>query len=190
MNRFDYATGLVSILVGIALSDVMMSLHRLLRHRHRVTWDGRVLLSTLFVILSIVTFWFNFWTIRMVKDLLSFPVFMSAFFDFMVLFLACAACLPDEPREDCDLRMFYGENKRYLWSLFAILQAAIFAHAIYFVAIRSGHLKTVLTYGAKSIAPLPVYLLLGRIRSRWFEYVALIGSIIYLIYTFRTASLQ
>ncbi len=68
MTPFDYAVGLMSILVSLALADVAASLHKLLRRARSVRWDGRVLLSVVFVITLLTGEWFSMWTIRTVKE--------------------------------------------------------------------------------------------------------------------------
>lgn len=177
MSPFDYALGLVSILVGLALADIAASLHRLLRKARSVRWDGRVVLCVAFVIITIVGMWFEVWSIRSVKAVLSFPFYLSFFIEFMVLFLISAACLPDEPEESRDLSSFYESNTTYLWSLFALFQASFFLHWIYFAGLRMGD-RTPLV-GAWIGLPLLIVVLLAMIRSRWFHYVALLALIGY-----------
>lgn len=111
MSPFDYALGLVSILVGLALADVAASLHRLLRQARLVRWDGRVVLCVVLVIITITGMWFEVWSIHSVKAVLSFPFYLSLFLEFMVLFLVCAACLPDEPEKSCDLGAILREKQ-------------------------------------------------------------------------------
>ena len=139
MSPFDYALGLVSILVGLALADIAASLHWLLRKARSVRWDGRVVLSVVFVIITIVGMWFEVWSIRSAKAVLSFPFYLSLVIEFMILFLISAACLPDEPEESRDLGAFYESSKTYLWSLFALFQASFFLHWIYFAGLRTGN---------------------------------------------------
>lgn len=91
MSPADYALGLVSILVGLALADVVASLHRLLRLARAVRWDGRRILCVVLVLIVIVGMWFEAWTIHTVKAVLSFPFYLSLFVEFMILFLICAA---------------------------------------------------------------------------------------------------
>ena len=177
MSPFDYALGLVSILVGLALADVAASLHRLLRQARLVRWDGRVVLCVVLVIITITGMWFEVWSIHSVKAVLSFPFYLSLFLEFMVLFLVCAACLPDEPEESSDLGAFYERNRTYLWSLFALFQTSFFLHWIYFAGLRT-HGRTLL-FGAWVGFPLFVFVLLAMIRSRWFHYIALLALIAY-----------
>ncbi|SRR6266446_612287 len=179
MSPFDYALGLVSILVGLALADIAASLHRLLRQARLVRWDGRVVLCVVLVIITITGMWFEVWTIRTVKAVLSYPFYLSLFLEFMVLFLVCAACLPDEPEESCDLSAFYEKNRTYLWPLFALFQTSFFLHWIYFAGLHmSTHGRTLL-FGAWVGFPLLVFVLLAMIRSRWFHYIALVALIAY-----------
>jgi len=179
MSPFDYGLGLVSILVGLALADVAASLHRLLRQARLVRWDGRVVLCVVLVIITITGMWFEVWSVRSVKAVLSYPFYLSLFLEFMVLFLVCAACLPDEPEESCDLSAFYEKNRTYLWSLFALFQTSFFLHWIYFAQLHmSGHWPPLLS-GIWVGLPLLVFVLLAMIRSRWFHYLALLLLIAY-----------
>ena len=179
MSPFDYALGLVSVLVGLALADVAASLHRLLRQARLVRWDGRVVLCVVLVIITITGMWFEVWSIRSVKAVLSYPFYLSLFLEFMVLFLVSAACLPDEPGESCDLGAFYERNRTYLWSLFALFQTSFFLHWIYFAGLRmSNHWQTLLL-GTWVGVPLLVFVLLAMIRSRWFHYIGLLALIAY-----------
>jgi hypothetical protein len=171
MTSFDYALGLVSILVGLALADLAASLHRLLRLT--VRWDGRLALCVAFVTITVVGMWFEVWSIRTVKAVLSFPFYLSLFLEFMVLFLICAACLPDEEAEEYDLGAYYEKNRVYLWSLFALFETSFFLHWVYFAGLRTNN-EQMLLLGAFVIFPLVVSLLLATIRSRWFHYLALL----------------
>ena len=179
MSPFDYALGLVSILVGLALADVAASLHRLLRQVRLVRWDGRVIFSVVLVIITITGMWFEVWTIRNVKAVLSYPFYLSLFVEFMVLFLVCAACLPDEPEQGCDLGAFYEKNRTYLWSLFALFQTSFFLHWLYFAGLRMTSHRQMLLLGAWVAFPLLLFVSLAIIRSRWFHYIALLALITY-----------
>jgi hypothetical protein len=179
MTPFDYALGLVSILVGLALADVAASLHRLLRKARLVTWDGRAVLCVALVIITITGMWFEVWTIRSVEAVLSYPFYLSLFLEFMVLFLVCAACLPDEPEDSCDLSAFYECNRTYLWLLFALFQTSFFLHWMYFSGLRMGPNGRTLLFGAWVGFPLFACVLLVVIRSRWFHYIALLVLIAY-----------
>ena len=177
MSPFDYGLGLVSILVGLALADVAASLHRLLRQARLVRWDGRVVLSVVLVIITITGMWFEVWKIRNVKAVLSYPFYLSLFLEFMVLFLVCAACLPDEPEERYDLGVFYDRNRTYLWSLFALFQTSFFLHWFYFARLNVSNHGRMLVFGAWVGFPLFVFGSLAMIRSRPFHYIAILALV-------------
>jgi hypothetical protein len=184
MTPFDYALGLVSVLVGLALADVAASLHRLLRNARLVTWDGRVILSVVLVIVTITGMWFEVWSIRNVKAVLSYPFYLSLFLEFMVLFLVCTACLPDEAEEGCDLGRYYERSSAYLWLLFALFQTSFFLHWIYFAGLRMGAQGRTLFSGMWVGFPLVVFLLLVVLRSRWLHYIALLVLIAHRLLTY------
>jgi hypothetical protein len=61
MSPFEYLLALVSILIGLAIADLSMSLHRLLRARHHVKWDWLPLAAASLVMLLILEFWWIFY---------------------------------------------------------------------------------------------------------------------------------
>jgi hypothetical protein len=193
MTPFDYAVGLITILVGLALADVCVSLHKLLRLGRSVRWDGRVILSVAFVITLITGMWFSVWSIRTVGVVLRYPFYLTLFLEFMMLFLVCAACLPDDAAENRDLKVFYEGNRRYLWTLFALFQTSFLLHWIYFQMDPAGHGPThrgsPLVAGAMVFAPAVVFLLLAFIRARRFHYGALVALLIFYLYVYWRATL-
>lgn len=184
MSPFDYAVGLVSIVVSLALADVASSLHPLVRQGRAVTWDGRVILSVAFVILLVVGMWFQVWFIRNIKEVLSFPSYLWVFLEFIVLFLVCAACLPDEVVAGRDLAAFYDGNRIYQWSLLALFQTSFVLHTIYFNRLIGMSSAQILRVGAAVCLPLAIFVLLAMVRSRWVHYIALIGLLVYYLRAF------
>ena len=45
IRAFEFALGLFSVLIGLAIADVAASFHRLMRARPRVRWDPLTLLA-------------------------------------------------------------------------------------------------------------------------------------------------
>lgn len=177
MTGFEYALGLFSVLIGLALVDVAVSAHKLIRHFATIRWDARVILSVFLVILVIVRMWFAIWSIRGVGMVLYFPFYLSLFVELLILFLLAANCLPDDPTSGYDLTAFYERNQRTLWTLFAVFQTSFFFHWLYFVS------GAPLRVWAIVLCPLAAYVLLILIRDRAWHIVvsaALIGSEIYL----------
>lgn len=171
MTPFEYALGLISILMSLALADLVMSFHRLMRHARTVRWDGRILLAAVLVIVEIIRIWFAQWTLRDLDVALSFPGYVGLFGHILLLVLAAAACLPDDAGEGCDLTDFYERNRRYFWCVLAAAQFAYFA--LWFVfggnqASRDGAVGLIDWF--RMLAPLACYLALASLRIRALDY--------------------
>ena len=177
MTSFEYALGLFSVLMALALGDIAMNVHKLIRNCRTVRWDGRVVLSTLLVIVVIVRMWFALWSIREDSLVLVFPFYLSMFLELMILFLLGASCLPDEPLADCDLGAFYERNQQSLWLIFSVFQFSFFLHWLYFGGLQAGPwvMLAVLT-------PLALYLLLASVRTRWLHLAVPAGLIAWELY--------
>lgn len=145
MSPFEYLLPLVSVLVGLAIVDLAVSLHRLLRARARVTWDWLALTTALLAALTVLNFWWGFYNIsaEASADVVAYATFVG-FLPYMVilvvLFLLNAAALPDRvPDEGLDLRAFYDANGRYFWALFT---AYVLTNTVYRAVINTRALGT------------------------------------------------
>ena len=136
IRSFEYALGLFTILVGLAIADIALSLHRLIRHSPRVKWDPLVLLAGLYAFLIAVGMWFDLWAVRAVSETRDFFFYLSIVAELFVVFLLAAASLPDDPQVDSDLRQYYRANRRYFWTLVLLFQLSYYAHYTYFAIMR------------------------------------------------------
>jgi hypothetical protein len=134
IRAFEFALGLFSVLIGLAIADVAASFHRLMRARPRVRWDPLVLLAALLAMVITVGMWFDLWGIRNATSVRHFFVYLALVGTFFVLFLIAASSLPDEATEGMDLREFYERNRRYFWSLVTLFEIAYVAFGVHFLA--------------------------------------------------------
>jgi hypothetical protein len=185
MRPFEYALVLISILMGLALADIVVSFHRLIRSREPVKWDGRVVVATSLVMLEIVRMWFAQWTGRDLGTALTFGVYLGEFAQILLLVLLAFASLPDVVGESCDLGDFYDRNRRYFWSVFAAYQASYF---VLWLTVFGGTQSTV--GGAvtpfdwiRMVVPFAIYLILAFVRLRWLDYLA--PTLVILFYLLR-----
>jgi hypothetical protein len=132
MEAFDYAMGLVTIVVGIAISDLAVSFHKLLRHRRTVSWDARTLLAAALTFVVLFSMWFDLWAVHARQEILNFPFLLSILIELMLLFLMATAVLPDDPLPNDDLATFYDDNARSIWTFFLLFQISYVAHWFYF----------------------------------------------------------
>jgi O-antigen/teichoic acid export membrane protein len=132
MEAFDYAMGLVSIVVGIAISDLALSFHKLFRHRRTLSWDARTLLAAALTFVVLFSMWFDLWSVHGRPEILNYPFLLSIIVELVLLFLMATAVLPDEPLPNDDLATFYDNNARSIWTFFLLFQISYVGHWLYF----------------------------------------------------------
>lgn len=128
MTPFEYLLSLISVLVGLAIADLVTSLHRLLRARERVRWDWLPLAAALLAVLAVLEFWWVFFQQQEMElgGLARIAGFLPVAGQLVLLFLMNAAALPDEvPAEGLDLSAFYEEQRSYFWGLYALYIASV-----------------------------------------------------------------
>ena len=132
MRAFEYALGLFSVLIGLAVADIATSFHRLVRSRPAVIWDPLTLLAALYALLIAIGMWFDLWGVRNVTAARHFFFYLIMVALLFIVFLIAAASLPDDSESGRDLTEFYSRNRRYFWILITLFQAAYALMGIYF----------------------------------------------------------
>ena len=132
MRAFEYALGLFSVLIGLAIADIATSFHRLVRSTAAVKWDPLALLAALYALLIAVGMWFDLWGVRGVEATRHFFFYLVMIALLFMVFLVAAAALPDDPESGRDLRAFYARNQRYFWTLIALFQLGYLLLGLYF----------------------------------------------------------
>ena len=188
MTPFEFAMGLISIIVGIAVSDIAISMHKLLRRGRSVRWDSRVLATALLSFLLVLQLWFATWTIRGLAEF-PFPLYLALLFNLFLAYLVAAACLPDEPVTD--LQIFYETNARYFWTITTLFHISSFALVAYF-SISSGlSVSTYLRLLAIWALPPAMSLTLAlRPRGHLLHLFLTIGSILWILVYYWNRSLH
>jgi hypothetical protein len=162
MDRFEYAMGLISLLVGLGLADIAISTHRLIKLRSS-RWDTLAVAVAVYIAFTIVRLWYDIWAIRGNPDATGFWFYISLIAEVFVLFLLAAAALPFDEKEETDLKVYYAGHQRYIWSLFALFQLSYLGHWLYFLGARNA---VTLTGAAWVLAPLAIYVAMIFIRNR------------------------
>ena len=133
MSVGDFVVAFISIIIGLAVSDLLTSLHRLIRAGRRVKWDWLAPSFALLLLFATVLFWwfsFNWYNGVTSATIAS---FLPRFLFLIIAFLMMAAALPDEvPAEGIDLRQFYMSSRVHLWSL------VLLNMVVYLFAARGG----------------------------------------------------
>ena len=123
MSGGDYILGLLTIVTGLAISDIIVSLHGLLVNRRQVKWDWLPLLAAAFVLLVIVDTWRI--SFDAFQDAVKGPpiwIFLIILAMMIGLYLAARAALPDSVPigQPFDLSNYYDFTDRYLWLALAV----------------------------------------------------------------------
>lgn len=161
----------VSIVIGLGVADILVSLHRLLRARAQVRWDWAALVVAFLVLLTIVQMW---WTIAQPG---AGPVTIGAFLPMLVelilLFLLASAVLPDSVSpEGVDLKAYYDANGGYIWALFAAALGWLVVVDLVSVTPRLG-LKAALGRQLGEFVALGAMISLIFTRRRWWHAIGL-----------------
>ena len=120
MSLNEFVLALVSIVIGLGMTDLLTSFHRLLRAGAAVKWDWLTLFYAALMLYTQIAFWWwqfgypNTSSLTIAEFLLNF-VFLA------ISFLMVASALPDEiPVDGIDLREFYVVSLRHRWSLVTV----------------------------------------------------------------------
>ncbi|HEY1711154.1 MAG TPA: hypothetical protein VGG10_23005 [Rhizomicrobium sp.] len=124
MSYFEYEAIYFGIIVGLALANILTSLHKLIEAGKRVHWGWMAPASAAFAAtLTINEFW-SLWLSKGHDPLRTILAWYPLAMAFALLFLMCAASLPDDAAEgEVDLAHFYIENRRRFWGFSTALHA-------------------------------------------------------------------
>ena len=202
MSQLEYLVALISIIVGLGLTDLAQSFRELIRPDHAVNWDGLPLAwSALVFVMTILLWWQGFTVLEEpVAAGGPGPFFLTFLLFFLLLYLCCAFALPDpdwegssggseptgsskptgSPKYEVDLEAFYfstGHRRWFFGLLIGFWVALLVSDQLTF---ESGdpaeRLRSVLpVVGLCAITAIPI--LTDRRWAHWIV-VALLGCLI------------
>ncbi|WP_233992793.1 hypothetical protein [Salinibacter altiplanensis] len=98
MSQLEYLIALVSIIVGLGLTDLARSLRELVRPGRTVHWHWLPLTWAAIAFLVIVQIWWQSFRFLQKEALAHAAVFTPVLLGFLLLYLICAFALPDPDR--------------------------------------------------------------------------------------------
>jgi hypothetical protein len=129
----DFAIGLMTIITGLAIADMVASMHSLLLNRERVRWDWLATLVAIYIFLLIVSSWgISYRT--MGNQMINPPLwlFVLGLSQIIPLYLSARASLPDAVGDKgVSLAAHYGEVRRYFWLSVAFTYLMFIGYAVY-----------------------------------------------------------
>lgn len=183
METFDYLVGLFSIVIGLGLAEVAVSLNRLLRSAG-LKHDPLIFGPPILVTLMLVSIWFDTWAIRGVPNLFGFPFFVAIFAQLLLLYLLAAACVPKAANEGIPFGAdSYEGNRRYFWLVFSAYQAMYAGFWIFFASrkgVTAGDLAERIFLPSGGGTPLIVGVVMVATRNRIAQGAGLLLLIVWL----------
>lgn len=170
MGLWEFTFALSAVILGLALTHIAATTHKLLLAGKRVKWAPEPVLLTTIVLLVIVTVWLASWyrrdvqTVTMVQMLLQIS-------KLLVLYIAAASCLPEPDRTGTiDLREYY--NRTRLLS-FGALIVSYFLFQSYALLVDGMPKRIDFELAIDWLFYPAVYGSLIIVRRRWYNLLAL-----------------
>jgi hypothetical protein len=177
MQPFEFLLLFAALVLGVAITDLATSLHRLLSAGRLVRWDWLPLLGANVAFLKIVTQWWSWYGRAPFGEALTWEIFLATIFGSTLLFLLTASALPDRaaPGEIIDLRAHWDQVHTRYWILFL-------AHWVVGAGLR---VYAMVTLKGPPVSPwppglviLPASLVLIFVGNRAVQTVGLLGFIV------------
>ena len=189
MAPFQYLLVLVSILVSLAIADIVKSLHGLLRVRQQVRWQWHPLGAGLLVLLAILQFWWKFYRIGRVEMWTQYGAFLLLILHLILLFLLASAALPDHARDELDLEEYYEHNRKYFWTLFALFGfSAICVNLV--AALPKDSLVTLVFSAIPNLLAASLMLSLAFVRSKTYHSGCIVVLLLVMVWGWWQLGLQ
>ena len=123
MTYFEYEAVYFGIIVGLSLANILASFHKLIEAGAHVRWGWLAPASALYAaVLTLGEFW-SIWVRQRDMGHTVFLAWLPTAAAFALLFLMCAASLPDEAGEAVDLKRYYTDNRGRFWGFSVALHA-------------------------------------------------------------------
>ena len=120
VTPFEHLTVLVSIVLGLGLTHLLSSGHRVVQARSRVRLYWLSIVWVVLIFISQIEWWWAIYAQRQNMQW-NFFYFLFVLLSPVSLFLASAFALPDiEPHESYDLRAYYYDNRSWFFAVVAM----------------------------------------------------------------------
>jgi hypothetical protein len=174
IRAFEFAVGVFSVLIGLAIADIATSFQRLLGSEIRIKWDPLALMAAAYALCMAIYMWFDLWGVRNFAAARQFLFYICLFSELFVLYLIAASSLPADGISH-DLRDFYSKNQRRFWLLVMLFQVGYVLAGFYFISGEIVRLSgPVFARGLiQMIAPLVLAMILYWTTSRLVHYIGI-----------------
>ncbi|MBA3511613.1 MAG: hypothetical protein M3438_11275 [Pseudomonadota bacterium] len=178
MNTFEYITVLVSIVIGLAIADMVTSLHRLLRARKDVQWDWVSLAAALLILAELFNLWWKWhgFTGNTLGQVVPY------FGVLILLFLTACATLPDAiPADGIDLGRYFDDTRPYFWSTYSAYVASWITLRLVDDFSSGATAADALALRWFDLLNIPIFIALIFVRLRWVSGVVIVATLLWLM---------
>lgn len=182
MDVTEHSVTLLSIIIGLGLTEMLGNLHRLIRNRTRVTWDGLpvVWAATLFVL--VINYWWSIYLgasgIGQIRNAAEFGLILIPP---ILLFLSTASALPHfDGGSEWNMRQWYEVQRKTFIVTFSLYQCST-----WIIAIAAGTLgwNVISVVRAVILATLVLMLVRNERRWDWIGVVLILGVLVFRLTT-------
>jgi hypothetical protein len=176
VDAFSYLSVLLSIVLGLGLTQILAATGRLIRHRERVRAHWLPMLWAGLLLVIYVQVWWSMYGLRLRRDW-TFLAFSTVLAQTATLYIMAAVVLPEQVEEGgVDLGEYYDRHHRWFFSFFLATLVVSVAKDV----ILAGHLPdaTNLTFHAVLAAASISALVITRRRYHEWLGVACVGVIV------------
>ena len=170
MSLFEFTFALSAVVLGLALTHVAATIHKLLLAGKRVRWAIESVLLACIVLLVIVSVWLFEWFDRDQTSVAMWQMLLTVA-KLLTLYVAAASCLPEpEGSGQVDLREHYDRTR--LLSFGALILSLLLFRI---QALAANGIPASITLGvivSWTLYP-ALYALLIFVRRRWFNILVL-----------------
>ena len=117
MELFEFLMILISIIIGLGVTEVLSGAARLLRSRDSVRFYWIHVLFQVGIFLALLQIWWESWDLRLLPEI-TYPQTCVLLLGPILLFLIAYLLFPD-PVKSADLRAYYFRQSPLLWGFVA-----------------------------------------------------------------------
>ena len=182
MDITAHEVTLVSIIIGIGLTEMFGNLHRLIRNRERVTWDWLPVMWAGTLLLLVINYWWSlFFAYGGFQHSRNAAQFGLLLVTPILLFVTTASVLPNfDEGSKWDMRAHYGRQRRTFLGTYILYQCSTWITA-YIIGTLDFNVASIVR--AAILLMLVVALLLNRRSFDWLAAVIIFAGLSYRLST-------
>ena len=171
MSVFDYLSVLFSVIMGLALTQILQGYRALMLARSRVKVYWPALIWSALVVLMVAGAWWGMFAMRTFSTW-TFAMYAAVVVQITFIYLVAGLAIPDIPVEGpVDMRAMYFAHKGWFFGLIAVTVVATYLKDY----ITTGHLSSMANAGFLGFF-CALAVIAAVIKWRWFHWLLALFS--------------